>query len=307
MGARVKVVCANPAGACYGVVRALELTSKAIDSEQNVSTFGEIIHNPIVVNDFSSRGVSVIKSPAEACGTVVLRSHGVKPSVEREIEKHAKVIDATCPYVKKAQLSAKNLGERHELVIVIGEEGHPEVEAIVEYAKQGATKVVLAPDVDNLPDSYPHSVGIVSQTTQSEETFSKIVREVKKRMNGEQKQLFSPEGSQNLEIKNTICNATKERQEAALDLSAKANVMIVLGGKKSANTRRLFELCQEKCKHCFHIESMVEFDALVDYIRKILCENFDSEFLIGITAGASTPASQIDELESFLDKKFVAS
>ncbi|MDO4841737.1 MAG: 4-hydroxy-3-methylbut-2-enyl diphosphate reductase [Phoenicibacter congonensis] len=365
MPAKVKIQRAESAGACYGVVRALELTEKAIDECEQVSTFGEIIHNPIVVSGFAEKGVSVIKEASEASGTVVLRSHGVRPSVEEEIAARANVIDATCPYVKKAQLAARKLGEKHPTVIVVGEEGHPEVEAIVEYANQTCANVILAPSLESLPDKLGPSVGIVSQTTQSESTFSEIVSAVKSRMHKGDDELFS--GKENstasrensdlhkgddelfLEIKNTICHATQERQEAALSLSSKAQAMIVLGGKKSANTRRLFELCEKNCDHCFHVESKDEFPAMISEIKALIgddefcagkqkcgatCENpalqkgddeccsslqkgddeccasrsrsfnqdesDDCEFLIGITAGASTPATQIDELEAAL-------
>ncbi len=336
MPAKVKIQRAESAGACYGVVRALELTEKAIAECEQVSTFGEIIHNPIVVNGFAEKGVSVIKDASEASGTVVLRSHGVRPSVEEEIACRANVIDATCPYVKKAQLAAKKLGEKHPTVIVVGEEGHPEVEAIVEYANQTCSNVILAPSLESLPEELGPSVGIVSQTTQSESTFSDIVAAVKTRMQLSSVSLSNGDDELFLEVKNTICHATQERQEAALSLSSKAQAMIVLGGKKSANTRRLFELCEKNCSNCFHVESKDEFSDLISEIKALMhngddefcaceqkcgatCENpvlqngddelctslhngddECDEFLIGITAGASTPATQIDELEEIL-------
>ena len=383
MPAKVNIQRAESAGACYGVVRALELTEKAIVECDKVSTFGEIIHNPIVVNGFAEKGVSVIKEANEASGTVVLRSHGVRPSVEAEITTRAKVIDATCPYVKKAQLAARKLGEKHPTVIVVGEEGHPEVEAIVEYANQTCSNVILAPSLESLPEELGPSVGIVSQTTQSESTFSEIVSAVKSRMSngddeclsngddeclakgddefyagvqkcastcenealhkGDDECLSNGDDELFLEVKNTICHATQERQEAALSLSSKAQAMIVLGGKKSANTRRLFELCEKNCAHCFHVESEDEFSGMISEIKALVqkgddeccageqkcdatCENAslhngddecfaslhngddeligDDEFLIGITAGASTPATQIDELEAVLRAEF---
>ena len=284
MKTSVTVKIASNAGACYGVERALELTSKAIEENDKVSTYGEIIHNPCVVENLETNGVNVIKDPKGAQGTVVLRSHGVTPEVENEIAKRAKIIDATCPFVKKAQLVAKNLGAAHEQVVIVGEAGHPEVEALVAYAKLGGAKVYVASKGTVLEGTELTDVGVLSQTTQSETTFQKVVDYINER------------GATHC-VKNTICAATSERQLAAIELSKQVDVMVVLGGKNSANTTRLFELCKENCPQTFHIERPSEFEGVMG--------NFSNAhaLTIGITAGASTPQSQIKELQTLIENR----
>ena len=283
MKASATIKIASHAGACYGVERALELTRKAIEDNAKVSTYGEIIHNPCVVEALESKGVSVIKEPKDADGTVVLRSHGVTPQVEAEISKHAKIVDATCPFVKKAQLVAKNLGAAHEQVVIVGEAGHPEVEALVAYAKLGGAEVYVASEGTVLESTKLTDVGVLSQTTQSEDTFQKVVNCINKR-------------GVKYCVKNTICSATTERQASAIELAKEVDVMIVLGGKNSANTTRLFELCKENCPSSFHIERPLEFDSLEKNLPK-------SNLTIGITAGASTPQSQISELQFLIENR----
>ena len=277
----ITIKIASHAGACYGVERALKLTEQAIEENDEVSTFGEIIHNPCVVENLENSGVNVIKKPEEAHGTIVLRSHGVTPEVEAEISKHAEVVDATCPFVKKAQLVAKNLGASHKQVVIVGEAGHPEVEALVAYAKLGGAEVFAASDTEALKNIELTDVGILSQTTQQKATFQNVVNFVAKK------------GVRHC-VKNTICAATAERQMAAIELSKKVDLMIVLGGKNSANTTRLFELCKENCPLTFHIERPEEFISF----RNNLPDSPNPT--IGITAGASTPQSQITELQSLI-------
>ena len=278
----VTIKIASQAGACYGVERALELTSKAIKDNDKVSTYGEIIHNPCVVETLEKRGVSVIKEPKDADGAVVLRSHGVTPQVEAEISKHAKIVDATCPFVKKAQVVAKNLGAKHKQVVIVGEAGHPEVEALVAYAKLGGGEVYVAASTADLKGTHFTDAGVLSQTTQSNDAFQEIVR-------------YLINNCETTQVKSTICSATTERQVAAIELSKQVDVMIVLGGKNSANTTRLFELCRKNCPQTFHIERPLEFDSLEKSLPM-------GNFTIGITAGASTPQTQIEELCEYLRK-----
>ena len=288
---KVIIKTAINSGACYGVERALEITNKAIEEHDDVSTFGELIHNPVVVESLSKQGVNVIESAHEATGTVVLRSHGVKPETEQDISKRAVVIDATCPYVKKAQVVARNLGATHSHVIIVGERCHPEVEALVAYAERGGAHVMTVSCEADLTDAQLSDVGVLSQTTQSSDTFKKIVAYLKSK-------------DVDLEVKNTICSATKERQTSAMELANKSDFMLVLGGKNSANTTRLFELCKEKCDSTFHIEKISELDALKSTIKEQIESCNKQQFLIGITAGASTPQVQIKELKNFLAESF---
>lgn len=284
----MEVKRAEYAGACYGVVRALELANEALETSDDVCTLGEIIHNPRVVNELHEKGARVVEDNDEITGTCILRSHGVKPSVEEKIEKTAsRVVDATCPYVKKAQLAAKNLALDGKDVVVVGEPGHPEVESIRDYAKEGVAArkcqaanqhVYVVANPDEVPPKFknPFGVGVVSQTTQKLSNFEAVVAMVKE-ITGEEP-----------EVKNTVCSATEQRQEAAAELAKEADLMIVLGGKNSSNTTRLYEICKEHCAHSHHIES-------IDEVEPIL-KGFNGS-VIGITAGASTPIEQVDELE----------
>lgn len=259
------------------------MTEKAISENERVCTFGEIIHNPIVVRDFRERGVSVIDNPASANGAVVIRSHGVRPEVENALESRAKVIDATCPFVKRAQTSAYELAKECEQVIVVGDAGHAEVEAIVEYAKLGGAQVSVVDDAKKLP-ALAQKVGVVSQTTQAKDVFDEVVA-------------AAQSVAEEVLVKNTICSATSKRQKEAKSLAAIADAMLVIGGKNSSNTRRLFEICNCACAKTYHIETPKEVEQIDFEIGK-------RHVLIGITAGASTPSEQIDEVERLIQLKY---
>ncbi len=236
-----------------------------------------------MVDAFCARGVNVINDPKDAKGAVVIRSHGIKPGVQVELEKNSKIIDATCPFVKRAQTQANNLAKVCDQVIVVGTAGHPEVEAIVDYAKLGGAEVFVVDCASALPKTL-RRVGVVSQTTQSNDVFNEIVSEIKKR-------------AELVEVKNTICSATEQRQDEAEKLALKCDVMIVLGGKNSSNTRRLFEICDKRCKDSYYIEQPCE-------IQNIDFSQIGENVVVGITAGASTPYEQIDELERLIKLKY---
>ncbi len=288
----VEIKIADYAGACYGVNRALELTEKAISENNEVFTYGEIIHNPQVVDNLQAKGVKIIDDPKSSRGCVVLRSHGVAPQIEEEVAQKSCIVDATCPFVKKAQLVAKKLGELHKQVIIVGEKGHPEVEALVAYAKLGGARVFVVSNVSDIEEQVFFDVGVLSQTTQANDTFNEVAKKISK------------QGVRH-EIKNTICLATSKRQASAIELSKNMNAMIVLGGKNSANTTRLFKLCKQVCDLIWQVERVSEFESLMCQIKDALSEVKSDELKIGITAGASTPESQIEELEDFLKENLI--
>ncbi len=281
---KVKIIRADSAGACYGVTRALNLASSACETCEHVCTLGEIIHNPIVVSELSEKGAKAIGDVSEATGTVILRSHGVKPEVERKLsDAGCSLIDATCPHVKRAQLAAKKMAEEGREVIVVGESGHPEVESIVAYVKEcgGSVKVVLnSSEIGDIADR----VGVVCQTTQKKRDFDLICEAARSRCS-------------DVVVQDTICQATEKRQTSAHELATKCSIVIVLGGKNSSNTKRLFEICSSKCPDTYYIEKPQELP--VAQIKKKI-ESEKQEFIIGITAGASTPISHIERLEKFL-------
>lgn len=272
------ITVAEHAGACYGVQRALDLVqSVALDATGPVRTLGPLIHNPQVVASLESQGVTVTESvPTDTGSTLVLRTHGVVPEVEQEAQDRGlKVVDATCPYVKRVHHAVVRLQNEGYQVLVVGEAGHPEVDAILGYAK-GA---VAIPSVEALEHmKIAKRVGLVSQTTQAKATFDAVVNALTCQ-------------AQEVCVINTICEATSERQKSAAALAAQSDVMIVIGGRNSANTTRLNEICASKCPHTHHIETPDELKA----------SWFDGVENIGVTAGASTPTAQIDELVSAIE------
>ena len=258
-----RIVIASEAGACYGVERALQMVEHAADEATGpVHTLGPLIHNPRVVSDLAARGVTVVSSPEEAAGgTLLLRTHGVTPDEEaRARSLCSEVLDATCPFVKKVHLAARRLADEGYQVVVVGEKGHPEVEATLPHAP-GAIVVGTSEEAEALPAC--KKLGVVVQTTQSRARLADVVSVL-------------------------LSKAAEVRAE----LAAKADVMVVIGGRISANTTRLAEISRGLCPATHHIEGADE----------LLPEWFEGAEVIGITAGASTPASQIEAVRDAIQE-----
>lgn len=268
----IDIEVARYAGVCYGVERALGMAEKAAgEARKPVNTLGPLIHNPLVVNDLERIGVGTASSVSEVeGGTLIIRAHGVVPSaVEDARARGLDVLDATCPYVKKAHNAAERLVREGYQLIVVGESGHPEVEGIMGHAGDNAHVVSVPGDLDAIDLS--RKVGVVVQTTQTPGALADVVAELSKR-------------TMDLRVINTICSATQERQDSAAELARRVDAMIVVGGKNSGNTRRLAEICTAACPKTHHIEDASEIEAAW----------FDGVSHIGVTAGASTPASHIE-------------
>ena len=268
----IDIEVARYAGVCYGVERALGMAEKAADEARKpVNTLGPLIHNPLVVNDLESIGVGTASSVSEVGeGTLIIRAHGVVPSVVEDARARGlDVLDATCPYVKKVHNAAERLVREGYQLIVVGESGHPEVEGIMGHAGDDAHVVSVPGDLDAIDLS--RKVGVVVQTTQTPGALADVVAELSKR-------------TMDLRVINTICSATQERQDSAAELARRVDAMIVVGGKNSGNTRRLAEICTAACPKTHHIEDASEIEAAW----------FDGASHIGVTAGASTPASHIE-------------
>ncbi|WP_028264262.1 4-hydroxy-3-methylbut-2-enyl diphosphate reductase [Atopobium fossor] len=266
---------AAQAGACYGVERALQMVKKAgVTHGGSVQTLGPLIHNPQVVQELEQDGIRVASHVDEAtANVVVVRSHGVAPEVvQRAHELQKTVLDATCPYVKKVHYAAKFLEEQGYQVIVVGEAGHPEVEG----TRGNAPSAVVVGSPEQLKDvKLRRKVGVVVQTTQSKANLQAILSCLLGKV-------------EELRVFDTICAATSERQAAAADLSSRVDTMIVIGGRISANTTRLAEICAAHCSNTHHIEKPTELDP----------SWFATSKHIGITAGASTPANQIQAVQA---------
>lgn len=273
----MQVIRAKHAGVCYGVERALDMAAAAMMDEEPTYTLGPLIHNPKVVDELARNGVEVAGSVDEIDrGIVVIRSHGVEPDVLKQLgEKGLTVIDATCPHVAKAQRAAAELRELGGTVLVIGRAEHPEVKGLCGHA--GDAAVVVA-GVDELPDVLKEPVGIVVQTTESKEKLASVVEALESR------------GIEPV-VKNTVCFATRQRQDSAAMLADEVDAIVVIGGRNSSNTTHLFEICMSHCGRSYFVESASELDP----------SWFSGCETVGVTAGASTPDDQIDEVVKYLE------
>lgn len=270
---RLEVLLADYLGFCYGVKRAIKIARENAAPDGSACTLGPIIHNPQMVERLKEEGVGTVSALSDMPrgGRVIIRSHGVGPETyDRAEAMGLESIDATCPHVKKAQLSAKELADEGRFVVIVGEKEHPEVQSIVQWAGGNAAVVESIEEAQAI-ESAP-KLGVVSQTTFSGERFCEIVSALLDK-------------SRDVRIMRTICTATDQRQRAARELASKVDVMLVIGGKNSANTTRLAQLCAEICR-TYHIET-------ADELQPAWFKNIEK---IGITAGASTPDWIIKEV-----------
>lgn len=271
-----EVIVAKTAGFCMGVKRAVEMTLKLLDEvKKPVYMYGALIHNPQVNSMLNDRGVIVIdKDTIPKEGTVVIRAHGITPEVENKLRKsEVKIIDATCPFVTKVQKIIADSISKGYFIIIIGDKGHAEVESYLGYAKNNGVVVDAVQSVQDIPVKNKYC--IVAQTTQDVAKYQIIIDSVKERFQGSE-----------IVVHNTICNATSQRQEEAVGLAKSVAVMIVVGGKNSANTKRLVEKCHNQNCPTFFIECAED----------ISIEEISQYSKIGISAGASTPQWVIDEI-----------
>jgi len=269
----MKILLAEHHGFCYGVKRAVEMAQKSVGTEKNIYTLGPIIHNPQVVSRLSDQGVQVTEDLSGIKdGKVIIRSHGVGPEVYQEAsQKDIRILDATCPHVKKAQQAAHELLLSGYKVVVIGERRHPEVKSIVEWTNNEAWVIETTKEAEQL--NFTSRIGVVAQTTFASSTFQNIVDILATKCH-------------EIKVERTICNATQDRQKAAIELARKVEIMIVVGGKNSANTSRLAELCESSGSRVYHIETAAELKP----------KWFEGVQSVGITAGASTPDWIIEEV-----------
>ena len=275
----MEIFVAQHAGFCFGVERAVKIVKSAAEEYKNLYTLGPIIHNPQLVNELKTKGVDVAESTEfiKDGATVVLRSHGVEKR-ERELleQKNIHLVDATCPYVNKAHSEAVKLSKEGYFVVVFGEKDHPEVKGIASYIEGDYT--IVSSQEEAYEIGFKEKIGLIAQTTQEKSIFDAIVEILKKKCN-------------DLKISNTICNATTLRQNAAKKVAEMVEVMFVVGGKNSANTRRLYKICKEICDKTFHIETKEEIDkSVLIGVNKV-----------GVTAGASTPKKIIDDVIEYLN------
>ncbi|MBD3182702.1 4-hydroxy-3-methylbut-2-enyl diphosphate reductase [Candidatus Poribacteria bacterium] len=271
----MKIILAENAGFCFGVKRAMKLAFEAAkNSPTPIYSLGPLIHNPQQVQLLTQSGVQVVSDldSLTSGDTIIIRSHGTNPETLQKAKcKGLNIVNATCPFVVKAQELAQILAQEEYQVVIIGEGNHPEVIGLTGFAGENVWVVENAEDAAKLPEK--KRIGIVAQTTQSLDNLRKVVS------------VFLGE-SDEVKVFNTICHATALRQKAALALAKEVDLMIVIGGYNSANTNRLASLCKETGVHTYHIETVNE-------IEKSWLKNISK---VGITAGASTPDWIINEV-----------
>ena len=279
------LILAESAGFCFGVKRSVEMADKLLDEGLPVASLGELIHNEQVVREMAQRGLRVIDDPDEAAPgeTVMIRAHGVSEErLKRLEERGVHIVDATCPKVKAIHTIVRRAGEEGRFVIIIGMRSHPEVEGIhgwCENCEVFENAQELDQWLQNTPNIWNYPVTMVVQTTQTQNNFRECSKILKKRCT-------------NSKISDTICSATSMRQKEAEELASRCDAMVVIGGKHSANSIHLAKICAEHCARVQFIESADELDAamLTD------CD------VVGLTAGASTPAWIIKEVRNKMDE-----
>jgi len=270
----MKVIVAKTAGFCFGVKRAIDIAFKiAREKRKGVYTLGPIIHNPQVVEKLKEEGIVPIENvkTRKDIAALIIRTHGIPLDLYKEIaSRDCEIIDATCPFVKKAQYYAKLLSEEGYQVVILGEKNHPEVQSLMSYTDNHAIVISAEAPFPKLKNK----VGIVVQTTQPLEALNKVLSGVIRQ-------------AKEIKVYNTICNSTALRLKETETMAHKVDVMFVVGGKNSANTTQLTLLCRSLSVPTYHIETSSEIKT--DWIKR--AKN------IGITAGASTPKWIIQEVE----------
>jgi 4-hydroxy-3-methylbut-2-enyl diphosphate reductase len=274
----VEVLVAEKCGFCHGVRNAISVAEKILAAEQQVYSLGPIIHNKDVVDRLASSGLKTVGDVSEIdSGTVLIRSHGAAPDeIARLKEKGLKIVDATCVLVKRVQHIAAELENEGYKVVIMGEENHPEVRAVVGYAKDS---VVIADESDLHKLPRHAKLGVICQTTQDRQYVGRMLG------------ALGREDFSELRVINTLCKEAIRRQESAVELCGQVEIMFVLGGLESANTRRLAELCKEVNSQTFHLQNWAELDESVLSGKKTA----------GVTAGASTPDWIIHEFVENLE------
>jgi len=271
----MQVLLADEYGFCFGVERAVEMVEESLSEGDTVRALGPLIHNDQEMSRLAAQGVSTISEPVQIQRgeTAVIRAHGVTPQVEAELRaKASKVVDATCPFVTKVQKLASRAAAQNRHVVIVGNPEHPEMIGVFGYAPEHAFVVKDASEVANLPTL--KSPLVVSQTTIKLQNFLDVAEAVRQKAEGE------------TQIVNTICSATRDRQDAARALAGEVGAFYIIGGRHSSNSRKLLAVCREQCEKSFLIETGEEINA----------EDLRGVERVGVTAGASTPNWLIEKI-----------
>ena len=288
----MKVKVAETAGFCFGVKRAVDKVYQLISENVHpIYTLGPIIHNEEVVSDLASHGVQVIEEQDLdniSSGTVVIRSHGVGKHIYQKLEQHhLNYIDVTCPFVLKIHRIVEKESCAGKHIVIFGDPEHPEVQGICGWCQSTYSVLKNKEDAEQFIPPSGKEVCVVSQTTFNYNKFKELVEILcKKRYDNNVLNISN--------ILNTICNATEERQKEAQNIAGEVDTMLVIGGRHSSNTQKLFEICKKECGNTYYIQTPVDLDS----------EMFHHSSYVGITAGASTPKKIIEEVQEHVRIEF---
>ena len=284
----MEVRLAKTAGFCFGVRRAVDTVYEQVNSceGEKIYTYGPIIHNDEVVKDLKSKGVGVLNTLEELEalneGIVIIRSHGVAKKVYDILEKRGvKCVDATCPFVKKIHRIVEKESAEGKYIIIIGDEKHPEVQGIMGWANGKVSVIKTEEEAKDYFAPENAEICIVAQTTFNYNKFKYLVEIISKK-------------HYNVNVLNTICSATKQRQTEAESIAKEVDAMIVIGDKHSSNTQKLFEICRNACNNTYYIQTLEDLDV----------SQLNSVETVGITAGASTPKNIIEEVQNYVRINF---
>lgn len=281
----MEITVAKSAGFCFGVQRAVDSVYKELEENSGkIYTFGSIIHNEQVVEDLNKKGIEVIDTVEQLKkikeGTVVIRSHGVAKEIYDILEQQKlKMVDATCPFVKKIHNIVLDESNNGKTIIIIGNDNHPEVEGIKGWVNGEVIVINKEEQIEKLSLPEQTKACIVSQTTFNHNKFKYLVEIIRKK-------------GYDITVVNTICNATHVRQVEAQKISSKVDGMIVIGGKNSSNTQKLYDICRNECENTFYVQT----------VKDLNLHELKSLKSIGITAGASTPKNIIEEVRTECQK-----
>ena len=281
----MEITVAKSAGFCFGVQRAVDSVYKELEENSGkIYTFGPIIHNEQVVEDLNKRGIEVIDTVEQLKkikeGTVVIRSHGVAKEIYDILEQQKlKMVDATCPFVKKIHNIVLDESNNGKTIIIIGNDNHPEVEGIKGWVNGEVIVINKEEQIEKLSLPEQTKACIVSQTTFNHNKFKYLVEIIRKK-------------GYDITVVNTICNATHVRQVEAQKISSKVDGMIVICGKNSSNTQKLYDICRNECENTFYVQT----------VKDLNLHELKSLKSIGITAGASTPKNIIEEVRTECQK-----
>ena len=282
----MEITVAKSAGFCFGVQRAVDSVYKELEENSGkIYTFGPIIHNEQVVEDLNKKGIEVIDTVEQLKeikeGTVVIRSHGVAKEIYDILEQQKlKMVDATCPFVKKIHNIVLDESNNGKTIIIIGNDNHPEVEGIKGWVNGEVIVINKEEQIEKLSLPEQTKACIVSQATFNHNNFKYLVEIIRKK-------------GYDITVVNTICNATHVRQVEAQKISSKVDGMIVIGGKNSSNTQKLYDICRNECENTFYVQT----------VKDLNLHELKSLKSIGITAGASTPKNIIEEVRTECQKR----